>query len=105
MKKKKVMNATFWSFIVIVGRQSVVFIVGIILARILDPEQFGLVAMIVVFSSFGQVFLNFGFGKALIQDRNVTQHDLSTIYFALGPKFTGYAPPTNKVWTTKIQIG
>jgi len=76
-----VVNATAWSAIGIFGRQGIAFIVGIFLARIVEPEEFGLIAMITVFSSFGQTFLNFGFGKALIQNKFTSQEDLSTVFF------------------------
>ena len=81
MNKNKIIKATLWSFIGIFGRQGVVFIVGIILARTVGPAQFGLIAMITVFSNFGKSFLDFGFSQALIQDNKTSQEDLSTVFF------------------------
>ena len=70
-----------WSSIGIFGKQTIVFVVGIILARILDPKDFGLIGMILVFSNLGQVFIDFGFSRALIQHKSVTQEDLSTVFY------------------------
>ncbi len=81
MNTNKVTKATLWSSVGIFGRQGIVFIIGVFLARILGPEQFGLIAMIAVFSNLGQLFLNFGFSQALIQHSNTSQEDLSTVFF------------------------
>ena len=79
--RNKIIKAVLWSFIGIAGRQGIVFLVSIFLARILNPDQFGLIAMITVFSNFGQLLLNFGFSQAVIQHSNISQEDLSTIFF------------------------
>ncbi len=54
--------------------------VGIILARILEPEEFGLVAMVNIFVGFTAVFINAGTGSSIIQKPEVTKEDLSTIF-------------------------
>ena len=79
--KNKVFWATFWSFAGVSGRHGILLVVGIILARILEPEDFGLIGMIMVFLNMGQIFLNLGLGKAIIQDQEATPEDISTIFY------------------------
>ena len=79
--RKKAIQATGWSLLGANTTQLFVFIVSIILARILEPRQFGLIAMITVFSGWGTLFLNSGFRQAIIQALNPTQEDLSTVFF------------------------
>jgi teichuronic acid exporter len=73
--KSKTLHALFWSFLGSVGLQGVRFIVGIVLARLLFPEQFGLIGMLTIFMAVEQAFFNGGFGVALIQKRDVTPTD------------------------------
>ena len=70
--KTKTIYALSWSFIEIAGLQCLKFIIGIILARILFPEQFGLIAMLSIFIVVGQSLLDGGFGSALIQQRDAS---------------------------------
>jgi len=65
--KSKTLNALFWSFLERFGQQGTQFIIGIILARLLLPEEFGLIAMLAIFMAIAQSFINSGFGQALIQ--------------------------------------
>lgn len=81
MDKTRIFKALSWNFIGMLGNQVVLFIIGIILARLLDPEDFGLVAMILVFSNFGQIFIDLGFNNALIQNKTNSQEDLSTLFY------------------------
>ncbi len=57
------------------------FMLGIILARLLFPEQFGLIAMLTIFMVVAQLFLDSGFGAALIQKRDATQADICSIFY------------------------
>jgi len=70
-----------WSMIGRISAQGVQFIIGIILARILSPEEYGTIGLLIVFIAFMQVFVDSGFGKALIQKQDRTQIDLSTVFF------------------------
>lgn len=83
--KSKTITALFWSFIESVGLQAVRFAVGIILARLLFPEQFGLIGMLIIFIAVAQSFLDSGFGAALIQKKTAHHIDLcSVFYFNIG---------------------
>jgi teichuronic acid exporter len=79
--KQKTISAISWSFLEAAAVQGVRFIIGIILARLLFPEQFGLIGMLMVFFAVTQTFLDSGFGDALIQKREVTQNDLCSIFY------------------------
>lgn len=79
--KEKVVKAALWSFLEAVGLRGVQFVVGIILARLLLPAQFGLIGMLMVFMAVAQSFLDSGFGAALIQKQDVTEEDTSSIFY------------------------
>lgn len=68
------------------------FISGIILARLLMPEDYGAIGMLAIFMSLAEVFIDAGFGSALIQKKNPTQTDYSTVfYFNIGMSVILYA--------------
>ena len=79
--KSKTLHALSWSFLESVGLQGVRFIIGIILARLLFPEQFGLIGMLMIFMAVAQIFLDSGFGAALIQKKEATQKDICSIFY------------------------
>jgi O-antigen/teichoic acid export membrane protein len=79
--RSKTLRAISWSFLESVGLQGMRFVVGIVLARLLFPEQFGLIGMLTVFIAVAQCFLDGGFGAALIQKREPTQTDISSIFY------------------------
>ena len=62
-------------------RQGVQFIVSIVLARILVPEDFGIIAMLALFTGVANIFIDSGFSSALIQRQNTTHTDESTVFF------------------------
>ena len=65
----KVFSNLIWRFGQVFGAQAVSFIVSIILARILDPAVYGTVALVTVFVSILQVFVDSGLGTALVQKK------------------------------------
>jgi len=79
--RHKTIHALWWSFLQTVGVQGTRFIIGIVLARLLFPEQFGLIGMLTIFIAVAQVFLEGGFGAALIQKRDPTSTDISSIFY------------------------
>ncbi len=64
-----------------VGAQLVSFVVSIILARILDPDMYGTVALIAVFTTIMQVFVDSGLGNALIQKKQADDVDFSSVFY------------------------
>lgn len=79
--KQKVMSNLIWRFAERCGAQIVAFVVSIILARILDPENYGTVALITVITTILQVFVDSGLGNALIQKKNADDIDFSTVFY------------------------
>ncbi len=79
--KQKSIDAIIWNLIAKYGIQIFSLIIGVILARLLTPADFGLIGMITVFFVLAEVFINSGFGAAFIQKRNVNETDASTIFF------------------------
>ncbi|HPR13489.1 MAG TPA: lipopolysaccharide biosynthesis protein [Bacteroidales bacterium] len=71
----------FWSFSDSMATQLVQFIVGLVLARLLSPEEFGLVGMITVFIAVAQSFVDSGFGQALIRKKEAGEVDYSTVFY------------------------
>jgi O-antigen/teichoic acid export membrane protein len=63
------------------GQQGIQFIISIILARLLLPEQFGLIAMLMIFMAIAQAFIDSGFGQALIQKQDATHIDECSIFY------------------------
>jgi len=79
--KSKTLHGLFWSFFERIGQQGIQFIISIILARLLLPEQFGLIAMLLIFMAVAQSFIDSGFGSALIQKQDATSVDESSIFY------------------------
>lgn len=79
--KKLVLSSLFWKLMERVGTQGIQFIIQIILARLLEPEQFGTVAIVLVFISIARVFVQSGFNTALIQKKDADEEDFSSIFY------------------------
>lgn len=77
----RAIRGVFWSAIERFGPQAIQFIVSVILARLLLPEEFGLVAMLTVFIALGKVLLDSGFVYALVQKKNATEVDFSSVFY------------------------
>ncbi|MFZ2285536.1 MAG: lipopolysaccharide biosynthesis protein [Bacteroidales bacterium] len=79
--KEKTVKGLVWSFIELLSRQGITFILGIILARLLNPDEFGLIAMTSIFFAVSQMFISSGFGEALVRKSDCTQADYSTVFY------------------------
>ncbi|WP_051928251.1 lipopolysaccharide biosynthesis protein [Nitrosococcus oceani] len=73
-------SATWWSTLEIASRYGVQIAVTIVLARLLTPADFGLIAMLLVFTSLGTVLVDSGFSTALIQRKSITADDETTVF-------------------------
>lgn len=71
-----------WSFAERFLAQVVSFIVSIVLARLLLPETYGIVAMVMIFINIANVFATGGLGNALIQKKEADDTDFSTVFFS-----------------------
>ena len=79
--KQKVFSNLIWRFAERSGAQLVSFIVSIVLARILMPEDYGTIALVTVFITIMQVFVDSGLGNALIQKKDADDIDFSTVFY------------------------
>ena len=83
--KQKTVSGLAWSSVDNLSKNGIVFIVGIILARLLTPEEFGLIGMITIFIAISTSIIDSGFGAALIRKKDCSEKDYSTVfYFNLG---------------------
>ena len=81
MEKRKTVGNFIWRLAERFGARGVTFVVSIILARILDPETFGVIALVNVFIIIFQVFLDSGLGTALIQKKDADDLDFSSVFY------------------------
>lgn len=81
MENKKVISNFIWRFAERCVAQFVTFIVSIVLARILMPEDYGTVALVTVFTNIMQVFVDSGLSTALIQKKDVDDLDFSSVFY------------------------
>ncbi|WP_432205321.1 lipopolysaccharide biosynthesis protein (plasmid) [Cetobacterium somerae] len=79
--KSKVISSLVWKFLERGGVQGIQLIIQIILARILTPEDYGVIAIITIFITLANVFVQSGFGVALIQKKDVDEKDLSSVLY------------------------
>lgn len=79
--KQNVFSNVIWRFAERTGAQLVGFIVSIVLARILSPSDYGIVALVSVFTTIMQVFVDSGLGNALIQKKDADDVDFSTVFY------------------------
>ena len=79
--KGQVMSGLFWKFGERIIAQGVSFVVTMLLARLLLPEEYGIVALVMVFINLANVFVTTGLGDALVQRAQATRKDFSTIFY------------------------
>ena len=79
--RNKAFSNMIWRFMERVGAQAVAFVVEIILARLIAPEAFGIIALVTVFTSILQVFIDSGMGNALIQKKDADDLDFSSVFY------------------------
>lgn len=83
--KQKMIGALAWSTIDRFGQQAVQLVIGMILARLLSPDDYGLLGMVMIFAALSFVLVESGFGQALIRKTDATETDYNTIfYFNIG---------------------
>lgn len=81
ISRKSVIASLLWKFLERCSVQVVSFVVTIVLARILCPEDYGLIALVMVFINISSVLVEGGLNTALIQKKNASQIDFSTIFY------------------------
>lgn len=71
----------FWKLLERFGVQGVQFVLQIILARLLTPEHYGVLSIMLIFTSLANVFIQSGFNTALIQNKDVSEEDYSSVFW------------------------
>ena len=73
----KIGNNLLWKLLERFGVQGIQFILQIILARILSPEHYGVLSLMIIFTTLANVFVQNGFNTALIQNKDVEEEEYS----------------------------
>ena len=81
MNRTTIFSNLIWRFLERCGAQLVTFVVSIFLARLLDPNVYGIIALVTIFTSILQVFVDSGLGNALIQKKDADDLDFSTVFY------------------------
>jgi len=81
IKKEKAIGGVIWSFIDSIANQGVLFIIGIILANLLSPYEFGIIGILTIIIAVSQSLIDSGFSTALIRKLDCSQNDYSTVFF------------------------
>jgi O-antigen/teichoic acid export membrane protein len=81
MKKKNILINFIWRFAERCGAQGVSLIVSVVLARLLAPNDYGTIALVTVFTTILQVFVDSGLGTALIQKKDADDLDFSSVFY------------------------
>ena len=70
-----------WSAVERLSYQGITFLIQIVLARLLTPDDYGVVAMLAIFLQIAQVFVDSGYANALIKKQDCSDVDYSTVFF------------------------
>lgn len=79
--KSKTVSGVFWSAFQKFGAMAISFIANIVMARLLSADDFGCIGMLAIFITISNTFIDGGFGSALIQKKEPTEDDYSTIFY------------------------
>ena len=79
--KTKTLAGLFWMYMERIGAQVVSFIVSVVLARLLLPEQYGVISIVMVFINLCNVFVTSGWGKSLVQKKDADDVDFSSVFY------------------------
>lgn len=89
--KSNIVSSLLWKLSERTGTQGIQFLVQIILARLLSPEEFGVIAIVMVFILLANVFVQSGFNTALIQKKDTDEVDYSSVlYLSIGVAMVSY---------------
>jgi len=79
--KRKTVSGVMWSAIERFSLQGVQFVMQLVMARLLLPSDYGMIAMLTIFLQIAQAFIDSGFTNALIQKKDRTEVDYSTVFY------------------------
>lgn len=78
--KQQATQSVFWSAVERFSVQGIQFLLSLIIARLLLPSDYGLIAMLSIFMAIAQTFIDSGFANALIQKKDKADVDYSTVF-------------------------
>lgn len=79
--KKKVKKSLFWTFSDQVVVQFANLFFGLFIARLLGPESFGIIGVVLMFTNFAQLFVDMGFGAAIVQNQQLTSRQYASVFW------------------------
>lgn len=79
--KQRTVKGTFWSAVDGISNQGITFLVGLVLARILTPEEYGILATIMIFIAIANSIVDSGFSNALIRKLDAKSVDYNTVFY------------------------
>ena len=79
--KNKAVKGVAWSFVDNIANSGITFLVGLVLARLLSPAEYGIMAMIAIFIAVSNSIIDSGFSNALIRKIEIKQIDYNTVFF------------------------
>lgn len=80
--KDKTVNGVVWSSVDAIAKYGIEFIVSLVLARLLSPDEYGLIGIIMIFIIIFGAIVNGGFSTALIRKKNVSEDDFNTVFIS-----------------------
>lgn len=79
--RKKTLIGSFWMMIERFGYLTIQFVSNLVLARLLSPDDFGVIGILMVFITLSNVFIDSGFSASLIQKKEISETDKSTVFY------------------------
>ena len=79
--RHKTIHGVGWSFIDNISNSGITFLVGLVLARLLTPEEYGIMAMITIFIAISNSIIDSGFSNALIRKTRIERVDYNTVFY------------------------
>lgn len=79
--RKKTLLGSFWMMIERFGYLTIQFVSNLVLARLLSPDDFGVIGILMVFITLSNVFIDSGFSASLIQKKEISETDKSTVFY------------------------
>lgn len=79
--KKKTVNGVMWRIVQVGGGQAIQFVISVVLARLIMPDQYSAIAMLGIFTAVAGLFVSSGFGAGLMRKPDRTQADCSTVFY------------------------
>lgn len=114
--RRRILTSLLWKFLEMGGTQGIQFLISIILARLLSPTDYGMVAIVTAFITIASVFVQSGLNTALIQKKNVDDLDYSSVFylslliaivlniflFAIAPVIASFFSMPQIVWVIRV---